>query len=414
MKSFLLATLLLTAQATSFRRKLISSNHKHAKFLRAGKNHAPNKFHAVIEILKGSVVTGTSYKNCVDSSGDNSVSCVNPVDIETDSVIVSCAEATAAAPTKTCQVTATKNAGGYNHVQSKITITLSDGSTTVNLIEETYLCRPGSAPTSGTCSVCSESFATLGVNSCTAWSNCAIGMGMTIAGTSATDRVCGDCDVGMSYSTTNDNAVCTACDLNAGGCGGGSAGTCKAGYTGDGVTCSPCDSNTYKATAGNDVSCTACDLNAGGCGVTPYDTAGTCKAGYTDIDPDPMGDGTSSAGATCYACAPGKYKATAGNDVLCTACDGGTSSDAAATSCIATSVIYGNIYQCDAGPNQCSAADASSTLCSSVCGDVSGVSGPEVPNIDVSVGSCSTDVGTAVGDIAYIYSTECKVEWDAL
>ena len=676
MKSFLLATLLLTAQATSFRRKLISSNHKHAKFLRAGVNHAPNKFHAVIEILKGSVVTDTNppqpifgntdisllngisveYKNCVDvdNNGANSVDCSAAADIATDSVIVSCAEATAAAPTKTCQVTATKNAGGYNHVQSKITITLSDGSTTVNLIEETYLCRPGSAPTSGACGECVLSFATLGVNSCTVWSNCAIGRGMTTEGTSTTDRACGDCTAGtnwnnadddsvctpvkscevgtglltegmvssdrvcepcttgISYSTTNDNAACTTCDVNAVNCGDTSAGDCNAGYTRDGATsaCSICDGGTYKLAAGNEA-CTACDANAvncggatagackagftdtetwgntvasggatcyacaqgkfkegvgnevcttcdqyadncggtsggtcvagyeggdpctacptntyndlavydycitcdanavncegvskglciagyeradgiactqcstgwmptfkitvsndgciachanaGGCGGATAGTcnagyggnaeltftttsqscvacapgtykaaagnaacttcdgnadscggisAGACKAGFTDIDPATT---TPSAGATCYACAPGKYKAAAGNDA-CTDCDGGTSSDAAATSCIATSVIYGNIYQCDAGANQCTAT-ASSNLCSSVCGDVSGVSGPEVPNTAVSVGSCSADVVTAVGDIAYIYSAECKVEWDAL
>ncbi len=153
---------------------------------------------------------------------------------------------------------------------------------------------------------------------------------------------CAECAAGK-FADSTASVQCQDCGANADSHAGSSGCFCVAGYTGHGSSCSACNPGTYKAAAGADacVNCAAGTYSASSaasrcdaCAQHSHSSAGSsaciCNAGFTGN------------GASCAACAAGKYKESAG-DAACLDCAAGKyTASQASVGCHGT-CVYGDL-----------------------------------------------------------------------
>ena len=207
---------------------------------------------------------------------------------------------------------------------------------------------------SSTCSACQAgTFAAAGSAACTTWTQCNAGTYVSAQGTSASDRVCTPCTLGVGYSTSANAASCSSCTA----CAAGSAPATPCTTTSNSAgACSACPAGRYSITG--TVACAVCPSSAA-YGTTNTGAAlCTCAAGNTWRTSSP----TEGACAACStSCAAGLFPSAActiTTDLVCAACPAGTYSVAPSSGpCTAWSST------CAAGSVRIAAGTATSDAC---------------------------------------------------
>jgi len=372
MKTFLLSTLLVAAQANFFRRHRGRNG-----FLGAGIRHSGENFHAVFALADVNDLGATSVEY-FDCGTGNTSACMSTTAIGN----INALSLGVSTPQTGHSVNVTTSLVGNshlfeveftpssvaNHIMTVIDINGQD------VMEESYVCNAGhKVETDGSCSPCpAGQYAELGAVACTACpdSSTTPGTGATAitdcgcpAGTYATANGCSACDANK-YNAAGDHVgsptTCDDCPSGSWGQSTSAVGSdeksdclCPAGTGGSSTGCDQCSAGMWDAggdQAGQSGYCTQCVAGkySGASGATSSGTCDDCSAGtYSAVT-------GATQSSTCTLCGLGKFSAATGATSVntCAPCPTNSTTTTMGNDAI-TDCLCAAGYKADAATNTC-------------------------------------------------------------